>query len=116
MSSTDDCSAVIQNLDGKQYMGRILRVNFSDKPHPETEHKLLVGNLSWSVTSESLTGAFKPYGNLVGIRVLYDGETGRWYGFVCYTTKSGMETALEALNGLEIGVPIRVSLAEGKKS
>ncbi|CAI0383133.1 unnamed protein product [Linum tenue] len=105
MSSVDDCKAVIQNLDGK---GRILRVNFSDKPrpreplYPETEHKLFVGNLSWSVTSESLTEAFKPYGNVVGARVLYDGESGRsrGYGFVCYTSKSDMETALEALNGL----------------
>ncbi|CAI0383132.1 unnamed protein product [Linum tenue] len=116
MSSVDDCKAVIQNLDGfifsshfvQQYMGRILRVNFSDKPrpreplYPETEHKLFVGNLSWSVTSESLTEAFKPYGNVVGARVLYDGESGRsrGYGFVCYTSKSDMETALEALNGL----------------
>ncbi|CAL1356012.1 unnamed protein product [Linum trigynum] len=125
MSSIDDCKAVIQNLDGKQYMGRILRVNFSDKPrpreplYPETEHKLFVGNLSWSVTSESLTEAFKPYGNVVGARVLYDGESGRsrGYGFVCYTSKSDMETALEALNGLELeGRAIRVSLAEGKKT
>jgi RNA recognition motif-containing protein len=83
-------------------------VNFSDKPkpkeplYPETEYKLFVGNLSWSATSESLTQAFQEYGNVVGARVLYDGETGRsrGYGFVCYSTKSEMETALEALNGV----------------
>lgn len=92
----------------QQYMGRILRVNFSDKPkpkeplYPETEHKLFVGNLSWSVTSESLTEAFQEYGNVVGARVLYDGETGRsrGYGFVCYSTLSEMENALESLNGV----------------
>lgn len=89
-------------------MGRILRVNFSDKPkpkeplYPETEHKLFVGNLSWSVTSESLTQAFQEYGNVVGARVLYDGETGRsrGYGFVSYATRSEMETALQSLDGM----------------
>lgn len=89
-------------------MGRTLRVNFSDKPkpklplYPETEHKLFVGNLSWSVTSESLTEAFQEYGNVVGARVLYDGETGRsrGYGFVCFSTKSEMETALQSLDGV----------------
>ncbi|KAI6694090.1 hypothetical protein NL676_021800 [Syzygium grande] len=125
MSSIEDCNAVIQNLDGSEYMGRTLRVNFSDKPkpkeplYPETDYKLFVGNLSWSVTSESLTKAFQEYGNVVGARVLYDGETGRsrGYGFVSYSTKSEMETAIESLNGVELeGRPMRVSLAEGKRT
>ncbi|XP_030470004.1 28 kDa ribonucleoprotein, chloroplastic-like [Syzygium oleosum] len=125
MSSIEDCNAVIQNLDGSEYMGRTLRVNFSDKPkpkeplYPETDYKLFVGNLSWSVTSESLTKAFQEYGNVVGARVLYDGETGRsrGYGFVSYSTKSEMETAIESLNGVELeGRAMRVSLAEGKRT
>ncbi|GKU85661.1 hypothetical protein SLEP1_g295 [Rubroshorea leprosula] len=125
MSSIEDCNAVIQNLDGSEYLGRILRVNFSDKPkpkqplYPETEHKLFIGNLSWSVTSESLTQAFQEYGNVVGARVIYDGKTGRsrGYGFVCYSTKSEMEAALQSLDGVELeGRAIRVSLAQGRKS
>ncbi|KAK6161195.1 hypothetical protein DH2020_004576 [Rehmannia glutinosa] len=124
MSSIEECNTVIQNLDGSEYAGRTLRVNFSDKPkpkeplYPETEHKLFVGNLSWCVTSEILTQAFQEYGNVVGARVLYDGETGRsrGYGFVSYETKAEMETALQALNGVELeGRAMRVSLAEGKK-
>ncbi|KAK9725583.1 hypothetical protein RND81_05G154800 [Saponaria officinalis] len=124
MSSVEDCNAVIENLDGSEYGGRYLRVNFADKPRqreplfPETEHKLFIGNLSWSVTSESLYEAFQGYGNVVGARVLHDGETGksRGYGFVCYATRSEMENALAALNGMELeGRSIRVSLAEGKK-
>lgn len=83
-------------------------MNFSDKPkpkeplYPETEHKLFVGNLSWSVNSESLTQAFLEYGKVVGARVLYDGETGRsrGYGFVCYSTKSEMDAALASMNGV----------------
>ncbi|KAF7837417.1 28 kDa ribonucleoprotein, chloroplastic-like [Senna tora] len=124
MTSIEDCNAVIQNLDGTEFLGRTLRVNFSDKPkpkeplYPETQHKLFVGNLSWSVTSESLTQAFQEYGTVVGARVLYDGETGRsrGYGFVCYSTKSEMDAALVSLNGLELeGRAMRVSLAEGKR-
>ncbi|CAL0305816.1 unnamed protein product [Lupinus luteus] len=125
MSCIEDCNAVIENLDGREFTGRTLRVNFSNKPkpkqplYPETEHKLFVGNLSWSVTSESLIQAFQEYGNVVGARVLYDGETGRsrGYGFVCYSTKAEMESALASLNNMEIeGRAIRVSLAEGKRS
>lgn len=124
MSSVEDCKAVIENLDGREYGGRTLRVNFSDKPkpkeplYPETEHKLFVGNLSWSATSESLTELFSAHGDVVGARVLYDGETGRsrGYGFVSFNTKAEMETALQVLNGVELeGRSIRVSLAEGKK-
>ncbi|KAK4787448.1 hypothetical protein SAY86_011281 [Trapa natans] len=113
MSSVEDCNSVIENLDASEYLGRTLRVNFSDKPkpkeplYPETEHKLFVGNLSWSVTSETLTQAFQEYGNVVGARVLFDGETGqsRGYGFVSYETKSEMETALEALDGVVSSTP-----------
>lgn len=125
MSSIEDCNAVIENLDGSEYGGRYLRVNFADNPrkreplYPETEHKLFVGNLSWSVTSEKLFQAFQEYGNVVGARVLFDGETGRsrGYGFVCYATRSEMESALASLNGVELeGRAMRISLAEGKKS
>uniref|UniRef100_A0A803LS47 RRM domain-containing protein n=1 Tax=Chenopodium quinoa TaxID=63459 RepID=A0A803LS47_CHEQI len=82
MSSVEDCNAVIENLDGSEYGGRYLRVNFADNPRkreplfPETDHKLFVGNLSWSVTSDSLYQAFQEYGKVVGARVLFDGETG----------------------------------------
>ncbi|XP_074307096.1 28 kDa ribonucleoprotein, chloroplastic-like [Silene latifolia] len=124
MSSVEDCNAIIENLDESEYGGRYLRVNFADKPRkreplfPETEHKLFIGNLSWSVTSDSLYQAFRAYGDIVGARVLYDGETGksRGYGFVCYATRSEMENALASLNGMELeGRAIRVSMAEGKK-
>lgn len=89
-------------------MGRTLRVNFSDKPkpkeplYPETEYKLFVGNLAWTVTSESLKQAFQEHGTVVGARVLFDGETGksRGYGFVSYATKSEMDAALEIMDNV----------------
>jgi RNA recognition motif-containing protein len=89
------------------YSGRTMRVNMADRPkpklplYPETEHKLFVGNLSWTVTPDMLIEAFQRCGNVVGARVLYDGETGRsrGYGFVCYSTKEEMDQAIETLNG-----------------
>ncbi|GAA0158185.1 hypothetical protein Leryth_006307 [Lithospermum erythrorhizon] len=125
MSTIEDCETVIKNLDGSEYGGRIMRVNFSNKPrpkgplYPETEYKLFVGNLAWTVTSDILIQAFQEYGNVAGARVLYDGETGRsrGYGFVSYESKAEMEAALEALDGVEIeGRAMRISLAQGKKS
>ncbi|CAN6232950.1 unnamed protein product [Urochloa humidicola] len=124
MTTVQDCELVIKNLDGTLYGGRTMKVNFADRPkpklplYPETEHKLFVGNLSWTVTSEMLTEAFQRCGNVVGARVLYDGETGRsrGYGFVCYSTKEEMDEALSSLNGMEMeGREIRVNLALGKK-
>ncbi|KAK7344563.1 hypothetical protein VNO77_14309 [Canavalia gladiata] len=125
MSCIEDCNAIIENFDGKEYMGRILRVNFSNRPkpkeplYPETEHKLFIGNLAWSVTSESLAEAFEEYGTVVGAKVLYDGETGRsrGYGFISYSTKAEMESAFAALNETELeGRAMRISLAQGRRS
>ncbi|XP_019180552.1 PREDICTED: 28 kDa ribonucleoprotein, chloroplastic-like [Ipomoea nil] len=124
MSCVEDCNAVIENLDGRVFGGRTLRVNFSDKPkakeplYPETEYKLFVGNLAWSVTSEMLTETFGAYGSVVGARVLYDGETGRsrGYGFVSYETREEMENAITSLNEVELeGRAMRISQAQGKK-
>ncbi|CAA7047356.1 unnamed protein product [Microthlaspi erraticum] len=125
MSNVEDCNIIIENLDGTEYLGRALKVNFADKPkpnkeplYPETEYKLFVGNLSWTVTSESLAGAFRECGDVVGARVVFDGDTGksRGYGFVCYSSQAEMETALESLDGFELeGRAIRVNLAQGKK-
>nr|CAN83111.1 hypothetical protein VITISV_026573 [Vitis vinifera] len=100
MSSVEDCNAVIENLDGSEYGGRTLRVNFSDKPkpklplYPETEYKLFVGNLSWSVTSESLNQVFQEYGNVIGARVLYDGETGSVIWLLIGIKQSGRAPSL----------------------
>ncbi|KAG6481091.1 hypothetical protein ZIOFF_057683 [Zingiber officinale] len=100
MSSVEDCEQVINNLDRTQFGGRTMKVNFADKPkpkeplYPETEHKLFVGNLSWSVTSEVLTEVFQEHGNVVGARVLYDGDT---RATLFFTTRSAFKVELAAL-------------------
>ena len=89
-------------------------MNFSDKPkakeplYPESEYKLFVGNLSWSVTAETLIQAFQDYGEVVGARVIFDGDTGRsrGYGFVCYSSKTEMEAAINELDGTVLNLEI----------
>ncbi|KAL9253063.1 33 kDa ribonucleoprotein, chloroplastic-like protein [Drosera capensis] len=124
MGSVEDCNKVIKNLDKTEVGGRNLRVNFADKPRPkeplfpETNYRLFIGNLSWSVTSNMLREAFKGVGEVVEARVIYNGETGRsrGYGFVSFATNEAMDAALESLNGLELeGRAIRISIAEGRK-
>ncbi|KAH0456062.1 hypothetical protein IEQ34_013969 [Dendrobium chrysotoxum] len=108
MSSIQDCEAVISKLNGF--------VEYISFPYM----CLFVScNLCWSVTSEALKQVFKDYGNLVSARVIYDGETGRsrGFGFVCFSTKEEMDSAMESLNGVELeGRALRISLALGKKT
>ncbi|CAN7027517.1 unnamed protein product, partial [Brassica oleracea var. botrytis] len=72
----------------------------------------------WNFTSWRLERAFRECGlNVVGPRVVNDGDTGksRGYGFVCYSSKAEMETALGSLDGLELeGWAIRVNLTQGR--
>lgn len=82
--------------------------------------KLFVGNLSWEVTSEDLSGAFGQYGTVVEAVVVADRESGRsrGFGFVTMSTPEEAQAALAGTQGLELGGsrprPIRVDLAESK--
>ncbi|KAJ7955487.1 28 kDa ribonucleoprotein, chloroplastic-like [Quillaja saponaria] len=42
MSTIEDCNAVIENIDGREFIGRTLRVNLSDKPKPKSMEMWLV--------------------------------------------------------------------------
>ncbi|CAN8242429.1 unnamed protein product [Cochlearia groenlandica] len=100
MSNVGDCNVNMENLDGTEYLGRTMKVNFADKPKPnkeplylETEYKLFVELCTMGITGKS-----------------------RGYGFECYSSKTEMETALESLDGFELeGRAFRVNLPQGKK-
>jgi RNA recognition motif-containing protein len=63
---------------------------------------LYVGNLSFSVTSETLRDAFEKYGTVTSASVVTDRETGRSRGFGFVEMDSGGEAAIDALNGREL--------------
>jgi RNA recognition motif-containing protein len=63
--------------------------------------KLFVGNLSYSVTSESLEELFKQFGEVVSAAVISDRETGRskGFGFVEMSDDAAADAAIKALDG-----------------
>ena len=60
---------------------------------------LYVGNLSFSVTSDTLREAFEKYGTVKSASVVMDRETGRSRGFGFVEMDSGGDEAIEAMNG-----------------
>lgn len=68
-------------------------------------NKIYVGNLSFSVDSEQLSGVFSEFGTVASSNVIMDRDTGRskGFGFVEMSTSSEAQTAIEQLNGRELG-------------
>ena len=67
--------------------------------------KIYVGNLPWSTTSTDLEQMFAPHGTVRAAEVISDRETGRsrGFGFVEMETEEGMNAAIQALNGFDMG-------------
>ena len=67
--------------------------------------KLYVGNLSYSVTNESLSSMFSPHGQVDSAQVIMDRETGRskGFGFVEMGNAQEADNAIKALDGQDNG-------------
>ena len=67
--------------------------------------KLYVGNLSYSVTNESLEAMFSPHGAVDSAQVIMDRETGRskGFGFVEMSNAQEADAAIAALDGQDNG-------------
>ena len=67
--------------------------------------KIYVGNLPFSATSESLNEMFSKFGNVDSAKIVMDRDTGRSKGFGFVEMSSGDEaaTAIEKLNGQDVG-------------
>lgn len=67
--------------------------------------KLYVGNLPWSTTSADLEQMFAAHGTVNNAEVISDRETGRsrGFGFVEMESDEGMNAAIQALNGADMG-------------
>ena len=75
---------------------------------------IYVGNLSYQVTQDALTGVFKEYGEVKRVQIPTDRETGRMRGFAFVEMASDDEalSAKDALDGAELdGRALRVSEA-----
>jgi nucleolin len=136
MSSVQDAMAAIEKLDGMDFGGRILKVNFPQAPsrEPRTSsynnspprregggynnpNKLFVGNLSWNVDDVTLETIFSDYGKVLDAKVISDRETGRsrGFGFVTLASADEVTEAINNLDGAEHdGRQLRVNLAGEK--
>ncbi|XP_040382178.1 glycine-rich RNA-binding protein 2, mitochondrial-like [Oryza brachyantha] len=76
--------------------------------------KLFVGGLSWGTNDDSLRDAFTSFGDVTEARVITDRETGRsrGFGFVNFVNGDEAKSAMEAMDGKELGGRnIRVNFA-----
>jgi RNA recognition motif-containing protein len=66
---------------------------------------IYVGNLSYSMTEDSLKNMFAAYGNVESAKIVIDRMTGRskGFGFVAMSDDSEANAAIAALNEKEIG-------------
>ncbi|KAL2335164.1 hypothetical protein Fmac_016377 [Flemingia macrophylla] len=72
---------------------RIRRAADSDPAH----RKIFVHGLGWDATAETLTAAFRPYGEIEDCKAVADKATGKskGYGFILFKTRRGARNALK---------------------
>jgi RNA recognition motif-containing protein len=78
-------------------------------------NKLYVGNLSFSVTSDSLSDAFAKCGTVSSAKVITDRDTGRskGFGFIEMSSSEEGANAISQLNGTDLeGRAMNVSEAK----
>ena len=79
---------------------------------------IYVGNLSYEVTQDGLSGIFKEYGTVKRVQLPTDRETGkvRGFGFVEMDSDAEEEKAIEALDGAEwMGRDLKVNKAKPRE-
>jgi hypothetical protein len=88
---------------GLSAMVRAVYVNSGKKD--EGSMNIYVGNIAYSVTADDLREAFAEYGQVDSARVISDRATGRskGFGFVEMSNDDEAGSAIEALNGQELG-------------
>jgi cold-inducible RNA-binding protein len=80
--------------------------------------KLYVGNLSYSVTDQTLEDLFTPFGNVRSAQVIQDRDTGRskGFGFVEMESQNDANSAIKALHEQEHdGRPLTVNEARPRE-
>ena len=67
--------------------------------------RIYVGQLPFSSNDEELTAVFTPFGEVASARIIRDYETGRsrGFGFVEMANDTQAQSAIEALNGIDMG-------------
>ncbi len=80
--------------------------------------KLLIRNLTRTITEQELRTIFEKYGHVQSCNIVMDAETGssKGFGFVEIPKPGDAKAAMKALNGKDVqGSKIRVKKAESKQ-
>ncbi|EJF61815.1 hypothetical protein BD309DRAFT_972229 [Dichomitus squalens] len=76
---------------------------------------VFVGNVPYNMAEDQLIDVFKSVGQVVGLRLVFDRDTGKpkGYGFCEFADHETAASAVRNLNGYEIGGrPLRIDLAD----
>ncbi len=79
---------------------------------------IYVGNLPFSLNEDELKNLFAQYGEVVSAKVMTDKFTGRsrGFGFVEMSNQEAGQSAIQALNGMEVkGRALRVDVARERQ-
>lgn len=88
-----------------------------DAPQADPK-KLFVGNLSFDTTKDTVESIFSEHGTITDLALITDRMTGRSRGiaFVTFETEDQAQSAIDALNGMEVdGREIIVNVSRPKK-
>lgn len=129
MKTVEDAAAAAEKLNGTQIGGRDIKVNITEKPLQSLEfsllqaedsqfvdspHKVYVGNLAKTVTTDSLKSFFAEKGKVLSAKVSRVPGTSKssGYGFVSFSSEEDVEAAISSLNNAVLeGQKIRVNKA-----
>lgn len=65
--------------------------------------RIYVGNLPFSATDQEIRDVFTPFGNVVGVDLITDRDTGRPRGFGFVEMSEGGEEAVQQLDQSQMG-------------
>ncbi|KAL9232756.1 hypothetical protein vseg_007827 [Gypsophila vaccaria] len=129
MKTVEDANAVVEKLNDTEIGGRKIKVNITEKPlggasislppvedsqFVDSPHKVYVGNLAKTVTTEMLKNFFSDKGTVLSAKVQRTPGTSKssGFGFVCFSSEDEVEAAIAALNNAALeGQKIRVNKA-----
>ncbi|KAH6781174.1 RNA-binding family protein [Perilla frutescens var. hirtella] len=122
MGSHEEAVAALQSLEGTEFGGRVLNLNWANpkkpkppppQPKPQPIHNLFIANLPFQARAKDLKEFFNAENsNVVSAEVIFHDNPRRsaGYGFVSFNTKAEAEAALTAFEGKEfMGRAIRIS-------
>ncbi|KMZ61664.1 RNA binding protein [Zostera marina] len=95
----------------------VFRRFLSDTDSPASNSKLFVAGLSWKVDEKSLKDAFSCFGEVTGVQIMYDKNSGRsrGFGFVEFVKEDEASSAKNGMDGKAfLGRPLSISFAVDK--